>query len=199
MEGHDWSCPWPTLKDLDALALAQVHRFWSGYGLEFPFRLEHKTTLGRGAYWSKGDYAFLRGDGTVSYAVRGKDKNARNAKHPTFTLLDHILEGDDEFPTELGFQHRGMVKIGKFKVIQNCRGYEALKGLRPGDDYTEERTARYNNNYFPLDDEQDYSRRRNRKKIHRGKTVQWFEKYGANGIAAVHRRMVQNDLAEGRK
>lgn len=194
LAGRDWSTSWPDLAELDGLALDHVRQFWQPYGITFPFRAEHKTAISKGAYWSKGDYGFLLPSGALVYAVRGKDKRQKTRQHPTFELLDRILGGQDTFPGDLVYTHKSIMKIGKYQTVQSCRGYENLKGLRPGDDYLEERVARYNNTYFPLADEQDYLRRRNRRKIHRGRPVQWFEKYGLRGIDHVHRQMVRNTL-----
>lgn len=194
MGGRDWSGTWPGLHELDSLAAVHIREFWRPYSLEFPFRVEHKAVIDRGACWSKGDYAFRLPDGKVMYAVRGKDKGQKGGQHPSFRLLDAILDGRDDFPTDLDYEHRGIMKLGKYQVVQSCRGYEHLKHLRPGDDYTEARTARYNNTCFPLEDEKDYMRRRGRRKTNRGRPVQWFEKYGPKGIAAVHRRMADDNL-----
>jgi hypothetical protein len=86
------------------------------------------------------------------------------------------------------------MKLGKYQAVQGCDGYAELKGLRPGDDYAERRVARYNNTHFPVADEAEYRRRRNRKKAHRGKPVRWFEKYGPRGVAEVPRGMKNDDL-----
>jgi hypothetical protein len=70
-----------------------------------------------------------------------------------------------------------------------------LQGLRPGDNLPETTyLARYNNAHMPVQTEGDYQKRRNRKKVHRGKPVPWFEKYGPGGIRAVHRGMERGDL-----
>lgn len=89
----------------------------------------------------------------------------------------------------MGNTHRGILRLGKYQVVQACQGYEHLKALRPGDDYSEPRTARYNNTYFPLADEDDYRRRCDRRKTHRGQVVEWFERFRALGIKTVHRKM----------
>jgi hypothetical protein len=53
MAGLNWQGEFPA--DVDGLALEHVRQFWTPYGLAFPFRVEHKTALTAGAYWSKGD------------------------------------------------------------------------------------------------------------------------------------------------
>jgi hypothetical protein len=196
MGGLDWEGPWPALAELDRLAAEHVASFWTPYGLSLPFRLEHKTTFTAAAYWSKGDYALATPEG-VKYALRGKDRARRDARkrHPTFTLLDHILAGEDTFPADLTYVRGGLLKIGKYVVAQDSGGYEALKGLRPGDSIPEATyLARYNNTHMPVETEAEYLKRRNRKKAHRGKPVPWFERYGPGGIRAVHRGMERGGL-----
>jgi hypothetical protein len=186
LAGLSWDGDWP--KDVDRLALEHVQGFWAPYGLEFPFRIEHKGSFEAAAYWSKGDYWFDLGqDRPPKCALRGKDKKAKD--HPTFRLLENIIRGVDEFPAALANTQRGIMRLGKYQVVQACQGYEHLKALRPGDDYSEPRTARYNNTYFPLADEDDYRRRRDRRKTHRGQVVEWFERFRALGIEMVHRKM----------
>jgi hypothetical protein len=67
--------------------------------------------------------------------------------------------------------------------------------LRPGDNIPDNvYLARYNNSHFPMKDERDFLRRRNRKSIVRDKPFPWFERYAADGIQSVHRRMAANNL-----
>jgi hypothetical protein len=187
------------LKELDQIAHDHVRKFWEPYGLPLPFRVEHKCFINGGAYWSKADYALQLPDGKVIHAVRGKDKRVKDGQHPTFKLLDNILAGDDAFPDDLRYHQRGIMKVGKFQIVQSCNGYENLKSLRPGDDWSEARVARYNNTYFPLKDVAEFMKRMNRKKIHRGKPVKWFEQFADNGISDVHAHMASDNLHGGRK
>lgn len=197
--GRDWAACWgdlPPAAELNRLAAAHVEEFWRPYGLALPFAIAHKAenAFRRGAYWSKGDYALQTAEKTV-YALRGKDRGTgRLQQHPTFRLLDSIIAGRDEFPSELGYTHTSILRIPRWKLAQQSAGYEGLKGLRPGDDLSEARTARYNNTHFPVPAEADYLRRRNRRKVHRGKEVSWFERFGREGVAAVHRRMAADRL-----
>jgi hypothetical protein len=52
---------------------------------------------------------------------------------PQMVLLNAILAGGDEFPTDLEYRRKGNLKIGRFRQVQTGGGYEHLKGLRPGD------------------------------------------------------------------
>lgn len=184
---------------LDEMATVHIQEFWTPYNLDFTFRIEHKVenTFRRAAYWSKADYALERLDGKIVYAVRGKDKNKRTDRklHPTFTLLDAILVGADTFPADLEYTRGGILKVGKYQVVQSCNGYEDWKNLRPGDSLPNETyTARYNNTHFPMMDADEYHRRRYRKKYHRGNDVRWFEKFATRGISGVHEGMIRDRL-----
>jgi hypothetical protein len=172
-----------------------VRAFWEPYGLDFPFTMvEHKDLFLRAAFWAKGDYGFQLADGTRKYAVRGKDKTAKEGQHPMFELLGNVLDGKDDFPGDMRYVHRGILKVAKYLIIQASRGWEGLKDLRPGDNYEEKRIARFNNTHFPLADEAEWRRRRDRKKVVRGRPVLWFERYGPGGIASVHQHMSQDLL-----
>jgi hypothetical protein len=193
MAGLDWSGPLPT--DLDDLALTQVRRFWAPYGLEFPFTLAHKleNTFVRAAYFSKADYGLLKPDGTRVYVLRGKHRSKR---HPSHAIMDAVLDGRDDFPADVTYPRGGILKVGEYRVIQSsANGYGGLKDLRPGDSKPEQRyPARYNNTHMPLPDEATYLRRRSRRKKHRGRDLQWFERYGRHGIARVHQQMMADEL-----
>jgi hypothetical protein len=196
--GRDWSGPLPGQDELDALAAEHVRQFWERYGLEFPFKLEHKmaNSFTRAAYWSKGDYA-LRTPKEDKFALRGKDRPKKDTAHPSYRLLVNILDGKDEFPADLSYTRGGILKIGKWRIVQQSGGpaYRGMKRLRPGDNLpTTRHEARYNNVHFPLKDERDYLSRRNRKKTHRGRPVQWFERHGRKGVSAVLRGMGLNTL-----
>jgi hypothetical protein len=202
MGGLDWTQPaeWAE-RAVDTLAMDHVRDFWIPYGLTFLFRVEHKLdhTFSGAAYWNKGDYALATLTGR-EYALRGKDRAKRDAKkrHPTFLLLDNILDGSDIFPTDLNYTKGGILKVGKWLIAQQSNGYEQLKNLRPGANQPEsEYTARYNNTHFPADDVRQHDRRRNRKKVHRGKSVAWFERFAKRGIAGLHRAMARASLEHG--
>jgi hypothetical protein len=182
------------LKELDRLALDHVVKFWRPYGLAIPFTVEHKSFIDSGAYISKGDYLIVPPDGQRRYAVRGKEKDKSKERHPTFELLDNIVKRTDEFPADMAHTHTSIMKIGQYKIVQESSGYQELKDLRPGDDYRERRVARYNNTHFPLDILDDYVKRKGRKKVNRGKPVEWFEKYRHHGISQVHSHMYSNKL-----
>jgi hypothetical protein len=198
--GLDWPAIWDTLPpfgELDRLAKEQVEQFWRPYGLPFGFRLEHKNTARRAAFWSKADSA-LATPGKPRYSLRGKERNNEGDRqpHPTYRLLDNVLAGSDDFPADLTYTSHGILKVGKWRQAQASEhGYQDIKGLRPGDNLPEKvHVARYNNTHFPVKDEGDYRRRRNRKRVHRCKPVAWFEKFGPLGIDRVVRQMAKNRL-----
>jgi hypothetical protein len=183
--------------DLDELAMCHVAGFWQPYELALPFKLEHKreNTFLRAAYWSKADYALQLPDGKVKYKLRGKDKVKKD--HPMFNVLDSILAGADTFPSgdALLYSRKGLLKIGKYKIIQQSAGYENARHLRPGDSLpVEVHPARYNNTGMRMTDEQDYLHRKKRKKVRGKNHVQWFERHASAGISGVHSRMLADRL-----
>jgi hypothetical protein len=167
------------------------------------FTLSHKAenSFLAAAYWSKGDYA-LRTPAGTTYAVRGKDKNKRGERvaHPTFVLLDNLLAGSDDFPADLAYTRRGIMKVGLYLQAQASKGgFGDLKHLRPGDGLPErEYPARYNNTHCPLADAKTYLRRRDRKKVHRDEEVPFCERYGPLGTARVLRQMLEDKLGRVR-
>lgn len=203
LPGLDWTPGTPVPGGADRAALDHVRRFWDPYGLAFPFDLAHKAenAFHRAAYWSKADYA-LQTDPAAEPVYKMRGKNTRGSRrdgsrpHPTFALLDAILSGRDEFPQDLAYRRGGILKVGMYRQIQSSEGgYADLKHLRPGDSQPEkEYEAFYNNTYFPLADERTYLKRRNRKRKHRGERVEWFERYRADGVAAVHRKAAADRL-----
>jgi hypothetical protein len=201
---EQWDGTTPIPANADAIALAHVQRFWSPYGLVFPFTLEHKHAFTAAAYWSKGDQSLRRADGTTRDCLRGKDKRARDKYgedkkekiHPTFTLLDTILAEGDDFPTDLAYRRKGLLKVAGYRLAQaSPSGYAAYKNLRPGDDLPGTvYQARYNNLHCPLANLADYLHRSRRRPIHLGHPVEFFERYRTRGIAAVHRAMLADRL-----
>jgi hypothetical protein len=195
------------LPDLDRLALEHVHTFFAPYGLRFPFtKVEHKqeNTFQVAAYWGKGDYALVRAgfqkdeDDPIRYAIRGKEHTKQEdirKQHPTFRLLNNILAGGDAFPDDLTYSKTGLVSVNEWRQYQSTNVAPELKALRPGDSKpVTEHEARYNNTHLPVDDLRQYQRRRGRKRVHRGKPVALFERFGKHGIRAVHNAMWQDKL-----
>jgi hypothetical protein len=201
MGGYDWDANWNSLpppSEWDRMAQEHVRKFWAPYGLTLPFRLEHKpeNTFTAAAYWSKADYALETATGR-KFALRGKEWNSQKdvKPHPHFTLGNNILDGSDAFPDDLTYTKGGILKVGTWKRAQNSKGFEDLKGLRPGQNLpVAEQTARYNNEHFPLATAADFYRRRYRKKFRQGKWVEWFERYRGKGIRAVLRAMAADEL-----
>jgi hypothetical protein len=197
----------PGRKTLDELAEEHVRSFWGPYGLTMPFRLEHKATFHRAAYWSKGDTMMLLTadngwglpDGHRLPKLRGKERVKRDGvkEHPTFALMNAILDDSDEFPAGRRYTKGGILKIGRYLLAQETNGYQDLKHLRPGDTLPDkEFVARYNNAHFPVDDEAEFLRRANRRPVDHGRPVEWFERYAPMGIAAVLRHMAGGRLGK---
>jgi hypothetical protein len=202
--GLDWSGPleW-NKRDLDGLAMAHVREFWSPYGLEFPFKLRHKTenTFWAAAYLNKGDYALRTIERGYVFKLRGKErglKESADLPHPHFALFRAILDGSDEFPADLRYTRGGILRVGTYRKAQDSKsGYQRLKGLRPGDDIPPStHRARYNNLHMPILDHLDYLNRLKRKKVRSGQLIEWFERYRREGILAVHKAMLNNKLGK---
>lgn len=181
---------------MDEIALQHIRDFWKVYGLEFQFEVEHKAEnfAKRVAYWSKSDYALDRAIGERYYKIRGakknKDKDKKN--HPKYELFDNILDDIDIFPKDLEYIFHCLLKVGKFKIIQDCKkGYQDYKTLQPGDDYEEDRTAQFNNTHMAVDTIKEYQKRAKRTKKE-GKVL--FEKHGSKGIKWVHAVMMMDNL-----
>jgi hypothetical protein len=199
------------LPDLDTLALEHVKRFWSPYGLEFPFKkIAHKleNTFSVAGYWAKGDYALRRAvplldkkgnEQPKRYAVRGKDRTKRKdyvKPHPTFQVLDNILDGKDEFPSDLTYTKTGLVTVNEYHQYQRTNRSPEWKALRPGDRKpVVELTASYNNTHMPIANIREYNRRAHeRKKVRDGKPVPLFERFAPGGIKLLHNHMVKDKL-----
>jgi hypothetical protein len=204
LPGLTWHFGMPLPGEADALALAHVNGFWAPYGLSLQFSLEHKPEhcFQAAAYTGKADYTLDLGGGRYCRRLRGKsrhDKDQGERSHPTLVLHENILAGRDVFPEDRTYQRGGILKVATWrKARDSVSGYADLKGLWPGDDLPKRTyTARYNNTHCPLDDEEMFRRRRDRKKVHRGQAVLWFERYAGLGIAAVHQKMLADDLHGG--
>ena len=186
----------------DKFALKHIKEFWQAYGLNFQFDVEHKAEnfAERLAYWSKGDYGFIRAiknektGEKAFYKIRGakrnKDKDKKN--HPKYELFDNILGINDTFPKDLEYIFQCLLKVGKFKVIQDSKnGYQDYKDLQPGDNYEEPRIARFNNTHMPVDTIKEYRKRYKRSKK---ENRILFEKHGSQGIKWVIATMMMDKL-----
>lgn len=188
---------------VDRCALTHVNNFWSVYGLALPFDVEHKVsnTSTKMAYVSKGHYAFETYTGKRKYKIRGT-KDFRGKKgitgtlqnHPTYSLFDSILDGDETFPSVAFYDHFYLLSPPKWKQAKESAGYEHLKEKHPGDEVVEKRTGRYNNTHTFIFKMSEHRTRSGRKTIHRNKPVQFFEKHAKEGTPKVIRRMNDDRL-----
>ena len=96
----------------------------------------------------------------------------------------------------MGYTFCTLLKVGKYKTIQDSNGYENYKDLQPGDEYEEERPAQFNNTHIPVDEIKDYQKRDRRT---RNKDKPIFEKYAPEGIRRVHSIMLIDNLLLGIK
>lgn len=194
------------LKQLDKLAEEHIANFWSRYGLELPFAIEHKLkhTFTVAAYWSKAHYHMHTLDGKDIVKIRGAKDYADGSalrKSPMYSLLAAIASGSDEFPQQLEYDQFTLLKIGKWVEAQaslNPNSYQALLGKRPGDEVVEQRLARFGNAHIFADTDKEYLSRLERKTHKQGKPLQFFERYGDEGVAKVHKKILADDLSEGK-
>ena len=203
-----------TGKVLDRLAAEHIDTFWGMYGVTLPFNIEHKegNTFYRAAYWSKAHYAFDTIWGKRTYKIRGARLYKRDNEqgpcgmtlksHPTYELLDNILDGVDDFPEDLTYHHFYLLKIGAWRTYNTGKSRAAdhpLEGKEPGDGVVSERTARYNNTAMGTSKHKVYQKRSGRRtsKVVDGQTfnIELFERYRHQGIAKVHAMMMVDRLA----
>jgi hypothetical protein len=183
------------IQQLDKLARDHIDEFWSNYGLELPFNIEHKleNTFLKASYWNKGHYILITVDGKEITKIRGArdfdDTEIRTT--PIYRLLKNILAGKDEFPELLVYDHRIILKIGKWN--KSIEIYD-LNNQRPGEEDVQERIMRFNNVHVFADTKEEYLSRFNRKRFI-GKELQlFFEKFKKLGISEVNLRMLKDIL-----
>jgi hypothetical protein len=198
---------------VDQIALQHINHFWGSYGLQLPFNVEHKEDhffIGA-SYWAKAHYALdlvkpclSKYTGEVTdrhFIIRGvKTYTAESGlkMSPMFDLLSNILNGNDEFPIDMTYDHRYLMRVGKYALVQNSSVESDLKEKRPGDEVIESRTQRFNNTHFPVDLIAEYRSRFDRKTTKVVKKVkepvQLFEKFRQQGISFVHQMMMADRL-----
>ncbi len=115
-----------------------------------------------------------------------------------YQLLTNILNGSDEFPDTLEYDHFYLLRMPKYIQASNSKGYAALEGKRPGDDVIEVRSFHANNTHMYLNSVDEYERRAKRKTRKKVKgedvNIELFERYRAKGIKYVHQMMLANKL-----
>ncbi|MBW4433993.1 MAG: hypothetical protein KME28_20340 [Pelatocladus maniniholoensis HA4357-MV3] len=204
LAGLDWKTiienkDYEKINLLDQLATQHIKQFWDRYELELPFAIEHKLdhTFTVAAYFNKAHYILRTIEGEDVYKIRGAknfDDLSDHKRHPTYQLLWNIVENVDDFPESTEYTHTSLLKIGMWLDAQKSTAYEAIKGLRPGDEVVQTRQARYNNTHMPCDNVSEFKRRRQRKIVDHGQEVLWFERYAKEGIAKIHARMLNDTL-----
>ena len=185
------------LKNHDNIALQHIKEFWSVYGLDFCFDVEHKTDnyAQKVAYWGKADYALDRVNGKRLYKIRGAKQKDGLKRHPKFDLMDNILAGDDTFPDDLRYFISNLMKLGTYRTVQkSSNSSKEDKKLQPGDEHVREiPTAKFNNTHIPVDTVKEYFKRDKRQQ------EKMFEKYAPEGIKRVHAIMLIDNLLLGIK
>jgi hypothetical protein len=198
---YDWKNNWsnlPPVEQWDKFATEHVIEFWKQYDLTFDLELHHKQSFLVGAYTSKADNALRLNDGTTEYKIRGKERKVKEGRklHPTYLLLDNIIDGKDDFPQDLTYTKGGIQTINQYlQAANSTHAYKKFKDLRPGDNIPETlQIAKYNNLHMPIQSEKEFTTRKNRKTVDHNKKTLLFEKYSPEGWHVVHQQMLNNDL-----
>jgi hypothetical protein len=199
-------------KELDKYAKAHIDTFWANYELQLPFNIEHKgeNTFVKAAYWNKAHYAFDLCTPQNSiytqhkttdrlFRIRGCKQYSNGLREsPIYKLLSNILDGSDEMPEGMAYDHFYLLKIPKWLEAQKSNGYASLEGKRPGDAVVEQRILHLNNTHLPVEEPETYLKRSGRRtsKTSGGqkRNIEFFEKYRHLGIAYVHKMMLQDKL-----
>jgi hypothetical protein len=191
--------------ELDRLATIHVNNFWSVYGLELASTIEHKNenVAYAAATWGKADYGFLlikpmknpKTGEESEYLIkaRGCKQYATDSElrmSPKFELFRNILHEIDDFPDDMGYDQFSLCSPGKYRQVNNSNGYLDLKDIRPGDDIVQGRVAKFNNDWCV----EDFAQYDTRKRRTVRKNAVCFEKFKHEGIAKVHKRMMEDRL-----
>jgi hypothetical protein len=189
-------------KKADVLAVEHIKEFWNNYGLELGFNIEHKetNTASRAAYWNKSHYALDTLEGKRVFKIRGarEYKEAELRKSPFFTLLGNILDGKDEFPDILEYDHRYLLKLGEYYRAQKSKGYVHLDGIMPGEEVTLSRFQAFKCLHLPFNTYAQFKKVNDRPTTakKKGETVRivHYEQHGDLGIARVHAKMLEDRI-----
>lgn len=164
-------------KFIDKVGLSHINEFWSHYGLQLPFDIEHKETnfFKKCAYWNKGHYSFdlafpiKQKDGSKTtriYKVRGaryyQDRDLDIS--PVYKLLDDILEGKPIEDIPMGYDHWTLYSVNAYREMKNSKNADSspYAHLRPGDAFVQRRRYRQNNAHIMIKTQDDYRRILNR-------------------------------------
>ena len=190
-----------TLHQVDEIAYNHCQEFWSNYGLDVAIKYEHKpeNIALKTAWYGKGDYAFKLAKtpkkekpniiNGILFKIRGANTKPEKL-HPKYELLTNIINGSDEFPEQLEYEKSTVMRVNKWLTVQNSRGYQDLKDVKLGQNYTVKNTAKFNNEHFRVDNVPELKKRKKR--------FTWaeklFERYAPSGIKAVFRAMAEDKL-----
>lgn len=205
--------------DIDLWATQHVREFWSRYGLEPDFSIEHKEKH-CAVVWAclgRSDYAGLcAGYGEpVLYSIRGVRNHGEDGfkkRSPKFDILKNILDGVDEIPENFDYYHSFLNSPGNFRYMNpqllgdNFDPDAPINGAKPGDELANIRRLRLNNDWADKPDDsqkteyetQKMKRKRSARKRKndegRAVAVSMFEKYRNEGYAKLHKRMLNDRL-----
>jgi hypothetical protein len=166
---------------LDDRALEQVNAFWSHYGLELPFTIEHKysNTCKKMTYLNASDYAFIepvkadKGEriGDVPYNI--KVRGAREYNHPKKLVLLWMAGLCDK--PEVSFEYEQLVGFNQYKEELKRNRIDSYIPMA-GETLIKTTVLRPNANFLPKFDLPDYKRRQkvNSQRLRRHTDLSYF-------------------------
>jgi hypothetical protein len=212
-EKHGWDERWNVVFkgvcddvikcEIDEWASGVIADWCERYGLKFPYQVEHKwkNTAVRGVFLNKAHYGLMTPQGKIIYKVRGSRPEVmiggvKGRRSPIFDIMDALLNGDDVVINDFEYDHVEILKVGKW--LKSSFYKDAVGGdenpILPGDVVVTKRNLHLNNLHTPIQTISDWRRRVNRKKVHRGVRVRFFERFICEGIDRMCIRMINDNL-----
>jgi hypothetical protein len=168
---------------VDKLALEHINNFWSLYGLELPFSIEHKfkNTAYEAGYINKSDYCFRLLNGKYEIKKRGSKKlseyqlNQGLIEDPAFKLLEKLSHNDTTEYENTPYNVSHIIKIGEWI---EAREDSEIKKLYPGQEIISSREPRQmNNKHIYICSKDMHEKIKKRKGLIRGERAIWYERY----------------------
>lgn len=160
-------------QQLDTLAAQHLEAFWQNYNLTMKMAVEHKMPCIaiKTSHFMKAHYLQLTWDERLqnwkklNFVIRGaRLENNVEFLHPMFEiLLELVLERDDLEKIPLEYNHKQLLKISTWRVIQkSAEKTEEEKNIKPGEEIVTKRRYKLFNTHFPVDTLKEYQRKKKR-------------------------------------
>jgi hypothetical protein len=158
-------------QEMDDKALQHILDFWSAYGLQMPFKVEHKyeNTCRRAVYWGKSDYLLVEPAiieeenrdlnaeemvGEIPHQI--KVRGAREYDHIKKLWLYYIAGIHPKPPTKYVYQQ--LVGINQYKEAVKHKS-DWTEYLMPGEELTRTNYLKLNLQHFPTIDAKHFERK----------------------------------------